>query len=137
MNNKLHVGLSPGNYLWGIKASFSFSSINFCLVFPSANASGCEKKFDINSSWLLTGYPSTLVGCWDFVNPMNSIGITLPWCKSWKKLCWPFVPGSPKLTTAVWYLISSPLVLILFPLLSISNCWMWGANLHKLDNMEQ
>ncbi len=62
---------------------------------------------------------------------MNYIGITRPWCNNWKKLCWPFVPGYPKLTTAVWYVIYYPFVLILFPLLYMSNCWMWGANLHK------
>ena len=36
-------------------------------------------------------------GSWPTAAARNSTGMTsVPWCSSWKKACWPLVPGSPQ-----------------------------------------
>ena len=36
-------------------------------------------------------------GSWPSAAARNSTGMTsVPWCSSWKKACWPLVPGSPQ-----------------------------------------
>ena len=36
------------------------------------------------------------------IGKMKSIGTNcVPWCRSWKKACWPLVPGSPQMTGPV------------------------------------
>src|SRR5213595_3974951 len=46
----------------------------------------------------------------------------VPWCRSWKKECWPLLPGSPQITAAVCHSTGLPSSVTDLPLLSISSC---------------
>lgn len=45
------------------------------------------------------------IGLWLSAARMKSVGMSLvPWWRSWKKECWAFVAGSPKMMAPVVYL---------------------------------
>ena len=53
--------------------------------------------------------------------------ISVPWCRSWKKACWPLVPGSPQTIGPVRYSTSRDSRVTRLPFNSMSSCWRCAA----------
>ena len=60
---------------------------------------------------------------------MKSIGTNVvPWCRSWKYACWPFVPTVPQTISPVGASTGEPFVRTDLPLLSISSCCRYDGS---------